>query len=210
MTKLARRPERERIRAQFAVDVAKFEMKVVRDDGEFRFVRFRAPESLSYHFDLITWPGHLCIVGDMGSYVFSRVRDMFTFFRLDKKNPEINPDYWGEKLLSSSKYHGFQEYSEELFTDAVTSDFEAYFEDREDSKEKAECWLEIESKVLRFASFEHDAYQAIASFQYQGFHFQDFFEHCLVDFTYQYIWSLYAIVWGIQKYDELHREQETA
>lgn len=68
---------------RFLKDVAKHEMTVIRDDGINRHLRFKNPNDSSYWFDLITWPGTLCIDGDCGTYVFKRTPDMFQFFRTD-------------------------------------------------------------------------------------------------------------------------------
>ena len=71
--------------AIFLRDVAEHEMIVVRDDGVHRHIRFKKPGTSCMHFDLITWPGYLCYTGDMGTYVFSRLTDMFEFFRTDRE-----------------------------------------------------------------------------------------------------------------------------
>ncbi len=68
--------------ARFLKDVANHEMQIIRDDGVQRHLRFKKPGTMCYHFDLITWGGHLCYTGDMGTYVFTRVHDMFDFFRM--------------------------------------------------------------------------------------------------------------------------------
>ena len=191
---------------QFLKDVSDHQMRIVRDDGKFRFIRFRCPDSLSYHFDLVTWPGCLCIAGDMGTDVFSRVADMFTFFRDD--HGRINPPYWGEKLLTISKYGGYEEYSKDCFIEAVTSDFNDHFDELGDEAERAACWEEVEDRVLRFAADKYQAVEAALGFNRNGFRFQDFCEHNLNEYTYHYIWRLRAIVWGIAKYDEITEGKE--
>src|SRR5690348_13144744 len=89
----------------FLKDVSTHEMIVIRDDGANRHIRFKRPGTSCMYFDLITWPGYLCYTGDMGTYVFSRLEDMFEFFRTDRdynkrkgRELSINPKYWGEKL----------------------------------------------------------------------------------------------------------------
>ena len=67
--------------ARFLGDVDWHVMTVLRDDGVHRHIRLKRPDSGSYWFDLITWPGTLCIDGDCGTYVFRRLEDMFQFFR---------------------------------------------------------------------------------------------------------------------------------
>lgn len=56
----------------FLREVSQHSMTVIRDDGVNRHLRFRRPETNCMGFDLITWAGHLCYTGDMGTYVFSR------------------------------------------------------------------------------------------------------------------------------------------
>ena len=66
---------------QFTSDIAQHQMQVIRDDGVSRHLRFKRPNTMCMHFDLLTWPGYLCYTGDMGTYVFRRLEDMFPFFR---------------------------------------------------------------------------------------------------------------------------------
>lgn len=77
-------------------------LTIERDDGVFRSLFFGAPNTGNYHFRLNTWPGHLCISGDIGTYVFSRTYDMFQFHATAddwaSMPIEINPHYWAEKL----------------------------------------------------------------------------------------------------------------
>ena len=68
----------------FLKDVAEHQMTVLRDDGVNRHVQFRRPGTICMGFELITWPGYLCYTGDMGTYVFRRLEDMFEFFRTDR------------------------------------------------------------------------------------------------------------------------------
>lgn len=141
---------------RFLDDVKNHQINIVKDDGAHRFVRFKRADNSSYWFDLITWPGFLCISGDCGTYVFSRTEDMFKFFRMNdndfnKKKDRllnINPGYWGEKLEAIGR-QGYMEFDGEVFE------------------------------------------------------FVDFFDYGRAErFTWHYIWCLYAIVWGIMKYDE--------
>lgn len=46
-------------------------IEVVRDDGEYRHLRFRNPLwGITWGFDVITWPQHLTIAGDLGVQTF--------------------------------------------------------------------------------------------------------------------------------------------
>lgn len=115
----------------------------------------------------MTWPGHLSITGDVGGYTFCRLRDMFEFFR----GGQINPGYWGEKLVSHS---GYKSYScHYLFRREVTRAYETA-KDCLDSPKKV--WTQIEDCVLDFAEYEPEARQALESFECDGFSFVDTFE----------------------------------
>ncbi|MEN9885458.1 MAG: hypothetical protein RL758_36 [Pseudomonadota bacterium] len=198
-------------------DLASHEMQVIRDEGVHRHIRFKRPDSGSYWFDLITWPGTLCIDGDCGTYVFRRLDDMFEFFRTDREYLErkgcqlaINPGYWGEKLQSISKFgEGFKEFSEQRFRDAVKEEFDAWVESDDPTDDaKAALWEELEDRVLSCASDGHiRAVDAAIAFEPDDgevmFEMRDFWEHRLEDYTFHFIWCCYAIAWGIKKYDEV-------
>ena len=71
------------------------ELTVLHDKDEYRHLRFRSPDSSTYWFDLVTWPGALTIRGDLGAaYTFAGSADMFAFFR----GRRIQPSYWSQKL----------------------------------------------------------------------------------------------------------------
>jgi hypothetical protein len=198
-------------------DLASHEMQVIRDEGVHRHIRFKRPDSGSYWFDLITWPGTLCIDGDCGTYVFRRLDDMFEFFRTDREYLErkgcqlaIDPGYWGEKLQSISKFgEGFKEFSEQRFRDAVKEEFDAWVESDDPTDDaKAALWEELEDRVLSCASDGHiRAVDAAIAFEPDDgevmFEMRDFWEHRLEDYTFHFIWCCYAIAWGIKKYDEV-------
>ncbi|WP_075737482.1 hypothetical protein [Streptomyces acidiscabies] len=108
------------IAARFTRDTTRHQMIVLHDDGFYRHLRFtnRPLGYGEYWFDLITWPGCLTIRGDFGdAYTFSRLPDMFKFFR----GKGINPHYWAEKL--SGGRESVKEYSEDKLRQLVTEYF---------------------------------------------------------------------------------------
>lgn len=150
-------------------------------------------------FDLITWGSALCINGDMGTYVFSRNTDMFTFFRC--KELQINPCYWHEKLIADSRFEPAKKFSKTRFENIIKGEFRnSCRENRIKIKDRKQVWADIEDNVL-IAETEHDAHNFAGSFECENFNFQDFWEHDLTEFSYHFIWCLYAIVWGISVYD---------
>lgn len=202
---------------RFLSDVEGHQLTVIRDDGVNRHIRLSRPSSSGYRFDLVTWAGILVITGDCGTWVFSRVEDMFGFFRMDRSDfnfnrkggLSINPGYWSEKLLAVDKSGrrggDAEEFSEELFRKEIKEWFDGH---EFDSQEQADdCWSDIESEVLAPAEGgdESQAMHAAYIFSHEsGFNFADFYEvNCRV-YTWHFIWCLYAIVWGIRAYDVHH------
>jgi hypothetical protein len=187
---------------QFLKDVAVHEMRVIHDDGLSRHLRFSKPNSGDMRFDLLTWPGHLCYTGDMGTFVFSRVPDMFTFFRTSKDpvaDPAsklyINPQYWSEKVLASDRCDGLTRYSKTRFREAIKS----YLgDDADDPKIMAA----LAEEVFPHEENEHEARRAVSEFKYEErYPLEGFWEANLHEYTFRFIWCCYALVWGIRKYD---------
>ena len=204
---------------QFLEDVANHKMAVIKDDGVHRHIRFSRVDTMCMHFDLITWPGYLCYTGDMGTYVFTRLRDMFEFFRADreyalrrKKLLGINPQYWGEKLEAVDKHDGFKKFSEEKFDAAIRRYFVEWIRDHRDEtskEERRELWEAIESEVLcadedsggyRKQCAAHDFGHQVNQRVY--FRFQDFWETNVEEYSGRFMWCCYALAWGIQQYDD--------
>lgn len=214
--------------ARFLNDVANHEMSVIREDGVYRHIRFKRPDSGCYRFDLITWPGYLCYTGDMGTYVFSRTNDMFEFFRTDRecmtlsenRSLAINPSYWSEKVQSDSRFgKGTECFSEELFREAIERDFNAHFDQRapdDDASDevksafnelKDDAWEAVEDEILSVDSLEGQGVSAAYDFKRGELVFEDFFEHRLTDYTFHFIWCCYALAWGIRTYDQAKTSQ---
>lgn len=185
----------------FLKDVAGHRMTILRDDGVYRHIRFKKPDSGDMYFDLMTWPGWLCYSGDMGTYVFQRLPDMFEFFRTDRWRPHrgwgilyINLGYWSEKIQASDR-DGVKRYSAEKFK-AVVAD---WLDGAEASQEVRDA---VAEEVLSCADDgEYRARMAANDFEREGFRFTDFWEADLTEYTYRFVWCCYAIAWGVQQYD---------
>lgn len=200
---------------QFLKDVRNHTMTIDHDDGVYRTLHFGKGTSSVYHFKIITVPGYLIVTGDMGCWVFSRLSDMFEFFRMDDRDfnyhPErklhINPGYWAEKCRAEDRTgDGIKSFSPELFKAAVKEEFDQHME-YIGSMGKDEyyegLWDDLESSVISYAhDGQHSAISAAMEFRHGQFTMQDFYEHRLDEYNYHFIWILYAIVWGISKYDE--------
>lgn len=111
-------PQEERARQHFEKLIADHEMHIFHEDGLYRQVRYHAPDTRTYWFDLVTWPGYLAINGDLVSgFTFSRENDMFSFFwdHYGSDDPfYINPQYWEEKITCPyTKVRKYGEYDAE-------------------------------------------------------------------------------------------------
>lgn len=193
---MLRTETRNQVSMQFLQDVALHTMRIHLDQGHYRHLRFKNPARGNYWFDLIAWPGHLAITGDMGTFVFSREYDMLAFFN----EPHVSPDYWAQKLVSSQD--AAQQYSREIFWTLVNERLEELKEDR--------TYEDIVQSVMRESQYgwnlddENDA-QKMLEYVDSTFSepvFQNAREWDLREYTYQYLWACHAIRWGAKKYFE--------
>lgn len=195
---------------QFEREIANHQLTVLRDDGLYRHVRFSQPESSTYRFDLITWPGYLAYVGDMGDYVFSRLPDMFAFFRGSALQDRPNISYWAEKVCAEDRQSAVTKFSEDHFREVVAEDFERFWESHGASDEaKAELWEEVEDTVL--SALDNDgkdaAFAAARDMRHDGRDvFSDLWDHDFTEYTHRFIWCCHAIVRAIRAYDAARDE----
>jgi len=206
----------------FLNDVRDHQLVLFQDQGVYRHLRFSRPETSNMYFSLLTWPGHLCICGDMGTFVFSRIPDMFEFFRsgIRDEKLEVNLGYWSEKLDAIDK-GGAEKFCPDKFKHRV---YEFWRESEEyliaNAKQRKEIWQDIERCVLSTADDgEHFAYQAAAEFKREvqpkmgeASEFQLYHWLCdgvsFKEYTYHFVWCCYAIVYGIKRYDTYRRNLE--
>lgn len=214
---------------QFLLEVKDHVMEVLRDDGAAgRHIRFRKPGTMTCHFDLITWPGYLCYTGDMGTYVFRRLHDMFEFFGTDDAMRRQYPDrtlfpnfsYWAEKLealdCNGRFTNGVTEFDPECFHKAVDERVAEFTEDWP-SAERSALEEDVRDDILsKLHDYDGDAsyhiagaaVQEFASYNQKGERvakdlFDDFIsERNFTKFTHRFRWCCYALSWGVMKYDE--------
>lgn len=210
---------------RFLKDVAEHKMSVIRDDGVHRHIRFKEPGTSNMYFDLITWPGHLCYTGDMGTYVFQRLDDMFQFFRTDRtiRNDQrklyINLSYWTEKLIAvdGSRHGGkAKEFDVDKFTSVINEYRVGWMRSAKergllDKDGRRELWEAVDDEVLRNLEDGNErAVNAAYDFNYDprvnpkmpyGWSFTDLFEHDFTEYTHSMVWCCYALAWGIEQYD---------
>jgi len=190
------------IAERFAKETAGHEMIVLHDDGLYRHLRFRAPESPFYWFDLVTWPGNLAVNGDCGSFMFARVTDMFGFFRGNR----INPGYWAEKVRGETRV---KSYSEDKFRRLVAE----YFVDAvryggtPRGLGKAVCTEILGSDETYY---ESGARQVLDEFAFSDFKFHDTWEWDLYDWDWTFLWCCHAIQWGVAQYYAASKQEAPA
>lgn len=168
-------------------------MQVLREDGIYRHFRFSKPNDSVHWFELVTWPGVLTINGDMGTYSFSRVDDMFAWFRSDV----IDAGYRAGKCLAVDRHSPLREWCR--------------VESRKQLAACVESWpTEARNEafdLLNPESFdgEHEFRAAIEYFEVdhngETFRIDDFWECDLTRDSYHFVWCLRAIAWGIQQFD---------
>ena len=190
---------RNEVAERFPREVADHQMHVKHDDGLYRHLLFKQPNTSNRYFNITTWSGYLCISGDMGCYVFARLTDMFEFFR---EGRGINPGYWSEKLQADEKHSGHREFSEALFRQNIVSDFRAAYP--QGTERRLEHWSLLR-ELLEWET-PHSSDSAITAAMTwcdaDGKKpFYDFYEHRLEDYTFHFLWCCHAIKWAIQQYD---------
>lgn len=193
----------------FLKDVAAHQMQVIREDGVHRHVRFKKPGTMCAHFDLVTWPGYLCYTGDMGTYVFRRLEDMFAFFRqkpFEKGDGlYINRGYWAEKIEAADRC-GVKVFTTERFEKRLREELDEYISRNGDDWDEGyadELRERFADDVLRYADDgEYAGRQAAAEFEVDGEEvFTDLWEYDFTDWTFRYTWCCYALAWAVRQYD---------
>src|SRR5687767_2736416 len=85
---------RERAYRQFQDETKEHIITDMVDGAGFRRIFVQKPGTGICSFTITTWPHYLAVTGDIGAWVFTRVPDMFDFFRGPVH--QINPGYWSE------------------------------------------------------------------------------------------------------------------
>lgn len=215
---------------RFQKDIAEHTLTVLHDDGLYRHLRFRNPKSSFYWFDIVTWPGSLAVRGDCGGFVFSRVDDMFEFFRRNGNEHGINPGYWAEKMPDGGR--SVHEYSEDKLrakVAAALAEYEPEYPGLADSYATAKTNYDALSWDRRWPygntreprepktpdevrqiiadhdedgllSYETGARELLGQLEIDGV-VSDTFEWDLTDWNWQYLWCCHAIAWAVTQYD---------
>lgn len=193
--------------AQFDSDVANWTMQVLLDSGLYRHLRFRLRGGGFTWFDVLTWPGRLVITGDCETFVFTRLEDMFEFFR--SGGTRINPGYWQEKVIDGRER--CRKFDWDNFRAAALAQFDRATENKEDQEPREHARKDLEDtldesepdiygavELVRTYSYRPGAYGTPVYFQF------DYEDSSLTgeDWDFHYIWCCRAIVFAIKQYDQ--------
>lgn len=184
----------------FVQDVKDHVVIVELDQGVFRHLVCKKPGTTIQSFEITTWPGYLAVTGDMGAFLFSRVNDMFEFFRTGKEPWMISFGYWAEKCQAVDRRDGFRQFSAKRFDEVVLDWISEW---PEEAKEEAkEALLNKDFGTEDKARYEAAHVRCTDLSDGTLYDFSDFFEADVTEYTWHFIWCCYAIEWAIKKYDE--------
>jgi len=188
-------------RDSFLNDVSNHQMHINFCNGGMRNIRFQKPNSSCQYFDITTWPGHLCISGDMGCYVFQRLPDMFEFFRSSEL--KINPGYWDEKIQALSRFgNGVRKWDEALAEAYITREFDEFMSEYDGDKDDLEDLNHSFNSLKEAAHDQCEFSQEISCWDHNDLiDFSEWWDYDFESHTYHFIWCCYAIVWAIQQFD---------
>lgn len=186
-------------RVQFEAETSTHQMYVEMDespDRPYRHIRFSQPGTRIWTWSLVTWPGCLAISGDLESFTFRRLHDMFDFFR-----SPINPGYWAEKIIAGQPRTRF---CPERFVEAVSD----HVEDQRDwlSPDDFEALKRDVQKQLLDDPPEYleQAHEWLADYTFDNFEFCDTWEWDLGGWDHHFLISLHAIHYGVKTYLAKH------
>ena len=203
--------EKDKVLTRFVRDVTAHQLHVIREDGLYRHLRFRRPNTNAYYFDIVTWPGYLAVTGDMGTWTFSRITDMFEFFTDAhfglRESFLINPGYWAEKFKAGAGRGRHEspcfEFDGQAFDKCLQEWLASYLEDCEDEDHATEAKEAIRELTGNGFTDERDAYHALNDAYFpsdvSSYEISDGMSSTMT-YSFRYLWICYGIVWGIERY----------
>lgn len=194
------------IYVDFLKATANHKVEVLLDKGVHRSLLFKDQSgSYMYGFELNTWPGHLAITGDISDgLIFTRLYDMFEFFRSDRNYDDIDFRYWAEKLTTGRQ--SVREFSEKLARESVLRDVHQWLEYADLGESDTEQLFEEVDELFGYADASTLIeriynYTFIDSDRNTHHVFQDVEPHDWSEFNYRFYLNCYAIQAGIKAYN---------
>lgn len=113
-------------REVFAAQTAKHRFTVIADHGPYKHWSFAAPNSVDAFFDIVLWPGHLTLIGDL--------TDAHTFIKVPADLTQLHlrdPLYWTNKL-SVDRRRDLLQFDLETFRTVAWADIDQFIADNAD------------------------------------------------------------------------------
>lgn len=200
---------RKQVLDQFVEDVSAHQLTIMRDAGVYRHLLCRNPKfDKMYAFEIITSPNLLLFHGDCGTFVFSRLHDMFQFFRSDCVRSDLPLGYWSEKIEAAPAGIDVMMYSQRLAEDGVQAAFDTWAQSQSlQGSELEHAQQELDDQILIHCDSLDALFDCIGTELECGYTFD------IVDVNYRtlhpaVIWCMYAIVWAIRQYDKAKESKE--
>ena len=204
---------------RFGAETGNHKMKVLRNDGVYRHLRFMDPRNSAYWFEIHTGPNFLLFRGDGDSYVFSNGdRDVFRSFRHSiHKDGSLHPDpdYWTQKLSSSEQA---EKWDQDVFREALEAEITSMVEQEivpkeheQRLREEVETELMYEDihsadlavKILGDFEFYFDETRRYGSGGGGDFAFDECWEWVTkcTEYDWWYLWALHGILYAVREFD---------
>jgi len=193
--------------SQFMAEMAKHTLTIKQDDGHYKHLVMAEAGEFENAFEVIAFPHHIMITGDMGTYCFSRTLDMMKWFIKDGDkaiaSPQIELHRWYSKLVSTDSYLGAKKKSLTLAKQEVEQNRDFYINEYPDQAsiinsafddliDYAEMGVEMLLIEMYGFSFTIDGNE------HQPF--TDFEADTVEAYVSQFAWCCYAINFAIGEY----------
>ena len=202
----------DQVRKQFESETAKHQLTVLREDSLYRHLRFREPGTIIYGFDIVTWPGYLAYVGDMGDYLFSRTEDMVLFFA-GRWGKDVSPpfDYWAQKLQGGAA--GGSRRARSYSVDAYRAQVERWYTtvvEQGELEDPTRFRRAVDDQLLHREPLSvAEAHSVVTDFCFEdlaggmGRVQPEPMEWDFTEFDHHFLWCCFAIAWGVEQYREV-------
>ncbi len=163
-------------------------------DGLHRHYKCRKPGTGFGWFDVTTWPGSLCIAGDMGTYVFRRTADMIPFVRSSWKSFS----YMAEKCESVDRCTGLKQFYYELVTEWVADELRSIDQSKQENARAVEWLRDMQRSEDNIAEYTPEEI-------WKGAYLNDVTEEppTFEWYSFAFLWNLHALGWFCDRHLEL-------
>lgn len=183
------------VKARIAQDLAEHTVETAYSNGYNRRWKCARPNTRSLWFEVITWPGVLCINGDMGTFVFSRTADMLSFMR----SSCMSYSYVAEKCVAVEWHLGIREFRQEIFCELINE-----LAEEADTPGLAARYRELKEEACRHADGNgHETYRRM----WESGLFGSDLPTC-TSYTYHFLWCLHAIKWLCDRVKDMESPRE--